>query len=164
VNETNHQQTVTRTPARPAPGAREELLDGLKGKGPREVLGAIAPTRLGWAMLQATVGCLLLMAVLTVGPYLLAKHPSGDAKAAKPADKTDDASPAKIEPAPDPAASKKTTEKPETKPSAAESKKDQGKPPKDILDKLKENDVKKDKPKDPFGTSKDDDLPGLKDK
>lgn len=161
MHDTNHQQTAPRTPVKATAAELGEFLESVKGKGPREVLGAIAQSRLGVALVQATVGTLVLMVVLTVGPYLLKSNASDVKKAAvQEPEKKDVPEAAKTDTPP-----AKTTGSGEPKTTAtADGKKDQAKPAKDVVDKLGENQVKKDKPKDPFGTGRDDDLPGLKDK
>src|SRR5262245_64804112 len=85
MQQTNHQQAATRSQAHPASnGIPDERPRSSKAKGPHEALEALAPGRMGWALVQSTVGCLLLMAALTVVPYLMSKPstptPGGDAK------------------------------------------------------------------------------------
>lgn len=67
----------------------EELNDfirQLRGRRPQEVLGMVAQSGLMQATLVATIGCIGLMALLTVGPYAWSKLVSGEPeKADKPA-------------------------------------------------------------------------------
>lgn len=150
MKDVNHQATTPLPNSRPLHTISEDRLADLKGKGPREVLNGVAPPRLGMALLQSTVGTLAVMAVLTVGPYLWSQVVSSEAKKATPTNqpvKQDSADATKPE-------QKPTEAKPsDKKPATADNKKDQTQPAKDVLNKLKENDVKKDKPKDPFGTN-----------
>src|SRR4051812_40802069 len=48
-----------------------EFLATMRGKSPQEVLGLVASSDLLRATVQATVACILLLAVATVGPYFL---------------------------------------------------------------------------------------------
>jgi len=48
-----------------------EFLGNLKGRSPEDVMGAVAQSNLVRSIGLATVGCLGLMAVLTIIPYLL---------------------------------------------------------------------------------------------
>ena len=47
-----------------------EFVSSLKGRSPAEVLGAIGESSLFQGIVQATVGCVVLLVVFTVGPYL----------------------------------------------------------------------------------------------
>lgn len=157
MNPANHQPTPTATNAQTSSDELRALLNGLEGKGPREVLGAVAQGHLGWAIVQAVVGCAALMAVLTVVPYLLSKNASGgDSKVAvQTPEPTEQPEPTKVEPkSSEPA---KTTD-PSGKPPVAVSPpaKPPEKPSDDLLNKLKENETKTGAPKDPFGTNIDD--------
>ncbi len=58
-----------------------EFVQNLRGKSPQEVLGAVANSGLAQGVGLATVGTVILMAVFTVGPYLL--YPKVQAKPAK---------------------------------------------------------------------------------
>jgi hypothetical protein len=153
MNTTKHEHSMGRAPVPSMNGDAGVLLEGLNGNGPREALTAYAPGRLGGAMFQATVVCLLAMGVLTLVPYLMSKSPDPATKVeAKAAEKKTEPAAPKVEPK---SADTKTTDKTEkdksdTKAASTEPKKDKDKPTKDVIDKLKENDVKKDKPKDPL--------------
>ncbi|MBI1314759.1 hypothetical protein GC176_25985 [bacterium] len=62
-----------------------EFVATLKGRSPAEVLGAIGESSLFQGIVQATIGCVVLLVVFTVGPYLLhgpAEASTPDAKAA----------------------------------------------------------------------------------
>lgn len=48
-----------------------QFLEQMRGKSPREMLGALAESGLIRATTQATIGCVALLAAFTVGPYLL---------------------------------------------------------------------------------------------
>lgn len=48
-----------------------EFVQNLHGKSPQEVLGAVANSGLAQGVGLATVGTVILMAIFTVGPYLL---------------------------------------------------------------------------------------------
>jgi hypothetical protein len=155
VNHNNHQAgNSTNNHVRGSAADANDFLQRMKGKGPRESLGETAPTALGWAFVQATIGCIVLMAVLTVGPYLYSKNSSPAekpaARAPEQADKPDTA--------------KNDTKLPETPKTGdktggtatADNKKDKAVPSKDIVEKLKENETKGGTPKDPFGPGIDD--------
>jgi len=158
VNLNNHQAgNSTPHQVRDSAADANNFLQRMKGKGPRESLGATAPSRLGVAFIQATLGCIVLMAVLTVGPYLYSKNSSAEEKpSARAADTGDKVDAAKNDPkAPE---TPKTTDKPGDKAggtATADSKKDKGVASKDIVDKLKENETKGGTPKDPFGPNID---------
>src|SRR5690348_1886174 len=78
------------------------LLQEVGTSNPQDLLGAGAKTSLGVAMIQATVATVLLMAVLTVGPYLWSKSEGSVApKPATPAPAVPEA--AQVTPAPQPA-------------------------------------------------------------
>jgi len=49
-----------------------EFVSGLKGRSPQEVLGIVSETGLFKGVFQATIGCIVLLAVLTVIPWTLA--------------------------------------------------------------------------------------------
>lgn len=94
MSDTNHRpdaapsgQTVHH--ARATAAEVNEFLQRLKGKNPQEVLGIAAESGLVRAVIQATVGTLVLLVVFTVVPYTLSKQ--------APAKKA--AAPAKVEPA-----------------------------------------------------------------
>ncbi len=57
-----------------------EFVATLKGRSPAEVLGAIGESSLFQGIVQATIGCVILLVVFTVGPYLW----YGPAEAATP--------------------------------------------------------------------------------
>lgn len=63
-----------------------EFLGQMRGKRPQDVLGLVAGSGLARAMLIATLGCVVLMAALTVIPYFL--YHRGAPPAAQPAAKT----------------------------------------------------------------------------
>lgn len=48
-----------------------QFLEQMRGKSPREMLGALAESGLVRATIQATIGCIALMALFTAGPYFL---------------------------------------------------------------------------------------------
>ncbi|MDA1051207.1 MAG: hypothetical protein O3C40_12100 [Planctomycetota bacterium] len=48
-----------------------DFLSRLKGRSPEEVMGVVAESNLFRSILTATVGCLVLLVVLTVVPYAL---------------------------------------------------------------------------------------------
>lgn len=155
MSHTNHQPS-TRASAPASAAELREFLARLKDKGPREVLGAIAQSHLGWALLQATVGCIALLAALTVGPYLIGKYSqAGENKAAAPEKEQGAPAAAKADPkTPEPAApAGKTDVAPAT---VADTRTDEGKPSPAVVDKLKENETKVGAPKDPFSTNIDD--------
>lgn len=64
-----------------------EFVSGLKGRSPQEVLGIVSETGLFKGVAQATVGCVVLLAALTVIPWTLADEPkeTETAEAAAPA-------------------------------------------------------------------------------
>ncbi len=49
-----------------------EFVSGLKGRSPQDVLGIVSETGLFKGVVQATVGCIVLLAALTVIPWTLA--------------------------------------------------------------------------------------------
>lgn len=49
------------------------FLQQMRDKSPRDVLGAVSQSGLARAVFQATVGCIVIMIVFTVGPYLWSK-------------------------------------------------------------------------------------------
>ena len=134
------------------------FLQDLNARKPAEILGPVAEGHLGWAIAQATVACLVLVAVLTVVPYLLSRNaPTGEAAATgpKPEEKTPATETAKTEPKrTEPA----TPAAPKTEPTtvATTEGKDKKGPDPAILDKLGENKTKAGTPKDPFGTNLND--------
>lgn len=67
-----------------------EFVSGLKGRSPQEVLGIVSETGLFKGVAQATIGCVVLLAALTVIPWTLAEdNPETEtAEAAAPADET----------------------------------------------------------------------------
>ena len=54
-----------------------EFLSHLKGRTPQEVLGVVAESDLVRSILTATVGCFVLLVVLTVVPYALKSRSTG---------------------------------------------------------------------------------------
>src|SRR5690349_13965485 len=69
-------------------GSAAEMRDfvrSLKGRSPQEVLGLVAQSSLLSGVIQATLGCIVLIAVFTVGPYAMGKM--APAKPKKDADK-----------------------------------------------------------------------------
>jgi hypothetical protein len=64
----------------------QELKDFLRqhrGKSSQELLGELGKTNLFQAMVKSTIGCVLLLAVLTVVPYLLQGKPQPKPAAAR---------------------------------------------------------------------------------
>lgn len=59
----------------------KEFLRKHQGKSSKELLGELGKTSLFQAMVKSTIGCLLLLAVLTVGPYLMEGKPKPAATA-----------------------------------------------------------------------------------
>lgn len=128
-----------------------------EGLSPHEKLSAAVPSRLGWATVYSTIGCLLVLFVLTVWPYLnslsaqrqdaiVKKAKDGEAKKEeeKPG-KPNETSPKK--PAAD--TSKTTDSKPaDGKPS------DKNVSTKDAAKKIGETDTKSGTPKDPVDLDK----------
>jgi hypothetical protein len=64
-------------------GELREFLAGLKGRKPQEVIGIVSASLLAQSMVLATLATIALLAVFTVGPYLL----YGPSKAKSAADK-----------------------------------------------------------------------------
>ena len=58
-----------------------QFINGLRGKSPQEMLGAIAESSLVKATLTATIGTVVFLAVFTVGPYLMRRDAKADSKA-----------------------------------------------------------------------------------
>lgn len=108
----------------------QEFLAQLRGRSPQEVLGIVSASNLVKAVLQATVGCLLLILVFTVGPYYLSgaktaaptkSNAKADSAAEAPAETTPVATTAFETPAdattdPDPAKAAKALNIDEAKP------------------------------------------------
>lgn len=119
-----HQNDYLSKPIGDAPRVRREaaasateirhFINGLRGKSPQEMLGAIAQSSLVQATIQATVWTVLVLGLLTVGPYLMRKDAKAEAKATAAAKKNDAA---------ETAANK--TEKPDANATAATSKSDE---------------------------------------
>lgn len=67
-----------------------EFVSGLKGRSPQEVLGIVSETGLFKGVAQATVGCIVLLAALTVIPWTLAddQPETETAEAAAPAEES----------------------------------------------------------------------------
>ncbi len=65
-----------------------EFVSGLKGRSPQDVLGIVSETGLFKGVVQATVGCIVLLAALTVIPWTLAddQPETKTAEAAAPAE------------------------------------------------------------------------------
>jgi len=59
----------------------KEFLRKHQGKSSQELLGELGKTSLFQAMVKSTIACLLLLAVLTIGPYLLKGKPKPAATA-----------------------------------------------------------------------------------
>ena len=139
----HHKDSSTRSSMRASAQELGQFLHSMKGKGPRAVLSALTQSKLGWAMIQATVGTLALMAILTVGPYLYSKNstPSESKETAQEQETKEKADTAKQDPKVD---LTKTGDKPADKPAGtvADNKKDKTPPSKDIVDKLGENTTK----------------------
>lgn len=55
-----------KTEASATSGELREFIRGLKGRSPQEVMGIVAGNALTQAMVTATIGCVVLLAVLTV--------------------------------------------------------------------------------------------------
>lgn len=53
-----------------------EFVAGLKGRSPQEVLGIVAQNSLFQGVTQATIGCVAVLAVLTVGPWFFSEKPA----------------------------------------------------------------------------------------
>ena len=53
-----------------------EFLSHLKGRSPHEVMGVVAESNLIRSVFTATVGCVVLLVVLTVVPYALKNRPA----------------------------------------------------------------------------------------
>lgn len=66
-----------------------EFVSGLKGRSPAEVLGAIGESSLFQGIVHATIGCVVLLVVFTVGPYLLNGPAEATAKSETAAATTD---------------------------------------------------------------------------
>lgn len=67
-------------------GELREFMGRMQGKSPQEMLGVVAQSRLAMSIVWSTVGCAVLLMVLTVGPYLLkpaAADNKSDAKKSK---------------------------------------------------------------------------------
>jgi hypothetical protein len=62
----------------------KEFLTKLQGRSPQEVVGIVSTSLLVQSMALATVGTLALLAVFTIGPYLVYGAPQPKAKAAAP--------------------------------------------------------------------------------
>lgn len=52
----------------------QEFIAQMRGRSPQEVLGMVSASELVRSIGLATLGCIVLMAVLTVGPYMLGKR------------------------------------------------------------------------------------------
>ena len=55
-----------------------EFLAAMRGKGPREMLGTVATSNLGRSLLQATVGVVAAIVVLTIVPFAFDRILAGD--------------------------------------------------------------------------------------
>ena len=60
-----------KTEGRASAAELREFLSNLKGRSPQEVMGVVAESDLIRSILTATVGCFVLLVVLTVVPYAL---------------------------------------------------------------------------------------------
>jgi len=67
-----------------------EFIAGLKGRSPQEVLGIVSETGLFTGIVQATVGCAILVAALTVLPWAMAEEEMPTPVAAAESDSTAD--------------------------------------------------------------------------
>jgi hypothetical protein len=88
----NHDHSVStgtlnglRANAAASAGELREFLERTRGKNPQEVLGLVAQSGLTWALLQATIGCVALLAVLTFVPFVWSKLGGAPAATPKPA-------------------------------------------------------------------------------
>lgn len=80
-----------------------EFVSKLRGRSPSEMLGVVAESGLFKSMVVATVGCVVLIGALTVGPYLWAKSRGSESTtAASTSKKTKPAAETKPEPKPTP--------------------------------------------------------------
>jgi len=64
-----------------------EFIRHFKGKSPQEVLGVVAQSGLTRAVTAATIGCVVLLAIFTAGPYAWGKLFAGAPKPAAAAPK-----------------------------------------------------------------------------
>lgn len=86
-----HQNDYLTKPIGDAPRVRREatasateirhFINGLRGKSPQEMLGAIAQSSLVQATLQATFWTVLFLGIFTVGPYVMRKDAKAESKA-----------------------------------------------------------------------------------
>lgn len=94
-----------------------EFFSRMKGKSPKEMLGVIAQSGLASSLFLATVGCVVLLAVLTIVPYAM-KEDKTEQQAVAPAKEPANAPVAKpqppVQPSPADAAAKPPAENPET--------------------------------------------------
>ncbi|MFP6766320.1 MAG: hypothetical protein VB858_22000 [Planctomycetaceae bacterium] len=65
-----------------------EFVSGLKGRSPQEVLGIVSETGLFTGIVQATIGCVILVAALTVLPWAFAEDETETPAATAAADTT----------------------------------------------------------------------------
>lgn len=81
-----------RRPQSNTAAAAEELrqfLAEMRGKSPREVLGAVAESGLARGMITSAIGALVIIVVFTVGPFLLKKIPADTAPSATTGPRTE---------------------------------------------------------------------------
>jgi len=119
-----HQNDYLAKPIGDAPRVRREaaasateirqFINGLRGKSPQEMLGAIAQSSLVKATIQATAWTVVVLGIFTVGPYMMRKDAKAESKATAAAAKKNEE-----KAAPDKA------EKPDTKTTAATSNADE---------------------------------------
>lgn len=74
-----------------------QFINGLRGKSPQEMLGAIAQSSLVKATIQATVWTTIVLGICTVGPYMMKKDAKAEAKATAATKKNAEAAPDKAE-------------------------------------------------------------------
>lgn len=139
-----------------------QFLQQMRDKSPREVLGVVSQSGLTRAVFQATIGCIVMMFVFTVGPYLWSKtFPAPEKKpAAKAADQP--AATADSKKPETPAAAPATTPSAAPDKGTTASKTDKPTVSKEALDKLGLNETKTGSPKvNPLEKSADDLLKDL---
>ncbi len=62
-----------------------EFLGQLRGRSPQEVLGIVTASHLIRAVLQATLGCIIVMAIFTIIPYFIGGKEAASKPQASPA-------------------------------------------------------------------------------
>ncbi len=76
-------------------GELRDFVRNLKGRSPQEVMGIVSSSALAQAVIGSTIGSIVLIGVLTIGPYVWYGPPK--AKAAKPVAAVE-SEPTKVEP------------------------------------------------------------------